>query len=167
MDKKTKVLIVVIVILVVSVAYLLVNRNSANKENPKVNNTESQVEKPNPMQAQVPVDLTDEQKSELKFGADAHTPAELTFHVTGGSFYFTPNEIKVKQGDKVTIIFTNIIGTHNFILEAFNVQTKTINTGESDTIEFIASKKGTFEFYCGVSKGYHRMKGQIGVLVVE
>jgi len=166
--KNTKiVLVAVIIILAISVAYLLATRNAPNEENQKANSADNQTEKPNPMQAQVPADLTDEQKTELKTGADSHAPTALTFHITGGSFYFTPNEIKVKQGDKVKIIFTNILGTHNFILEAFNVFTKTIKDGESDTVEFTADKKGTFEFYCGVGNGYHRMKGQIGVLLVE
>lgn len=170
------VLIGLVVILAIVVVYLLATRGSNNStDNTPANNNQTAEQtpatpataKPNPMEAQIPVALTDEQKAQLKAGADAHQPKELTFNITGGSFYFTPNEIKVKQGDKVKIVFTNILGTHNFILEAFKVQTKTIKDGESDTIEFTADKKGTFEFYCGVGNGYHRMKGQIGVLLVE
>lgn len=119
------------------------------------------------MKPHVPMALTDAQKAQLKMGLDAHSPSELTFDVTGGSFYFTPNEIRVKQGDKVKINFTNAGGMHNLILDAFNVQTKTLKTGESEVISFTANKKGTFEFYCGVGNGYHRMMGQIGALIVE
>lgn len=170
MSKSNKILVGIIVILAIAVVYLSVT-SSGFKLNNKKTETENNISvasnKLDPMKAQIPADLTDEQKSELKAGSDAHAPAELTFHIAGGSFYFTPNEIKVKQGDKVKIIFNNAGGTHNLILDAFNVQTKTINTGESDTIEFTADKKGTFEFYCSFGKGYHRMKGQIGVLLVE
>ncbi len=169
------VLIGIIVILAIVVVYLLATRGSNNSTDntPATNDTAGEAKatpeaaKPNPMEAQIPVALTDEQKAQLKAGSEAHQPKELTFNVTGGSFYFTPNEIKVKQGDKVKIVFTNVLGTHNFILEAFKVATKTIKDGESDTVEFTADKKGTFEFYCGVGNGYHRMKGQIGVLLVE
>jgi len=121
----------------------------------------------NMMTAQVPAELTADQLVQLKAGAADHAPTELTFNVTGGSFYYTPNEITVKQGDKVKIIFTNAGGMHNLTLDAFNVATKTIKTGESDTIEFTADKKGTFEFYCSVGNGYHRQKGQIGVILVQ
>ena len=172
-DNKS-VFIVIIVILAIAVIYLVATRNNSVANEP-VNNktveqapaTDKETAKPNPMEAQIPVDLTDEQKGQLKTGVEAHEPKELTFNVTGGSFYFTPNEIRVKQGDKVKIVFTNVLGTHDFVLEAFNVRTKIIKDGESDTIEFVADKKGAFEYYCSVGKGYHRMKGQIGVLLVE
>jgi plastocyanin len=121
----------------------------------------------NMITAQAPAALTDEQKAQLKAGVDTHTPSELTFNVTGGSFYYTPNEIRVKQGDKVNIVFTNAGGTHNLNLDDFKVATKTIKTGESDVIEFTADKKGAFEFYCSVGNGYHRQQGQTGVLLVE
>lgn len=119
------------------------------------------------MQAQVPASLTANQKSQLQAGKASHKQATLTFDVTGGSFYFTPNELTVKEGDKVKIVFSNAGGMHNFILPAFNVHTKTIKTGEQDTVEFTANKKGTFEFYCSVGGGFHRQSGQIGVLLVE
>ncbi|MCX6793102.1 MAG: cupredoxin domain-containing protein [Candidatus Falkowbacteria bacterium] len=123
--------------------------------------------KGNGMQAVVPAELTADQLVQLKAGVADHKAAELTFNITGGSFYYTPNEIKVKQGDKVKFVFTNSGGMHNLILEAYNVKTKDLKTGESETIEFTASKKGTFEFYCSIGNGYHRQKGQIGVLLVE
>ena len=160
MSKNIKILVSIIVVLLLAIVYLL-SGNGATKNSVTVEG------KMDYMKAQIPAELTNEQKTELKAGVSAHAPTELTFNVTGGSFYYTPNEIRVKQGDKVKIVFTNAGGMHNFTLEAFNVQTKTINTGESDTVEFTANKKGTFEFYCAVGGGYHRMKGQIGVLIVE
>jgi len=123
--------------------------------------------KGNGMQAVVPAELTSDQLAQLKAGAADHATGELTFNITGGSFYFAPNEIRVKQGDKVKIVFTNAGGMHNLILEVYNVKTKDLKTDESDTVEFTADKKGTFEFYCGIGNGYHRQKGQIGVLLVE
>lgn len=168
MNQVNKILIGIIIILSVSVIYLIANRTPA-KETVLSEESKSQLNivKEDFMKAHIPAALTDLQKTELKLGAAAHKLTSLTFDITGGSFYFTPNEIRVKQGDKVKIIFTNVGGMHNLILDEFNVNTKTINTGESDTVEFTADKKGTFEFYCGVGKGYHRMMGQIGVLMVE
>jgi plastocyanin len=166
------VLIVIIAILAIAVIYLVATRGGGNTKAPADNNIAEQTPapeaaKPDPMKAQIPAELTDEQKAQLKAGVEAHEPKEVTFNITAGSFYFTPNEIRVKQGDKVKIVLTNVLGTHDFVLEAFNVRTKITKNGENDAIEFTADKKGAFEFYCSVGNGYHRMKGQIGVLLVE
>jgi nitrosocyanin len=89
----------------------------------------------------------------------------VTIAVRGGSYYFTPNEIKVKKGDTVKVVFTNDGGMHNFLLDAFNVSMDPIKVGESKTLTFVADKTGSFEYYCGVGK--HRQMGQKGILVVE
>jgi plastocyanin len=117
------------------------------------------------MKPVTPPELTDEQKVELKAGEMAHKPKELTFHVNGGNFYFVPNMMKVKKGDRVKIIFENDGGFHNFVLDEFKVKIDPINTGASSTIEFVADKAGTFEYYCSVGK--HREMGQKGQLIVE
>ena len=115
--------------------------------------------------SETPAELTEEQKTELEMGKTKHTAAHLTFHVTGGSFYFTPSEITVQKGDFVKIIFENAGGMHNFILEAFEVATDTIKTGETSTVEFHANESGSFEYYCAV--GNHMKMGQVGKLIVE
>lgn len=175
MDNKNSrpILIWIIVILAVLLIAVLVKQGT-NKNVEKESKTNSMSQEsnnpaatPDYMKPQIPTTLTDDQKTELKAGSADHQATNLTFNVSGGSFFFTPNEIRVKQGDKVKIIFTNVGGTHNFILPDFNVESKTIQTGEADTLEFVADKKGVFEFYCGVGKGYHRQMGQIGVFLVE
>lgn len=85
--------------------------------------------------------------------------------VEGGAFYVKPNEIRVKQGDTVRIVFTNAGGTHNFSIDEFNVKTKTLQTGETEEVEFVANQTGEFEFYCGVAN--HRAQGMKGTLIVE
>lgn len=176
-NKKTQVVLVcVVVVLAIAVIGLLATRRDDNRVPDKFGNSARQDDNRSPkpgegaknmMQAQVPADLTPDQLDQLKAGAADHKASELTFNITGGSFYYAPNEIRVKQGDKVKIVFANAGGMHNLILEAFNVKTKDLKTGESETIEFTADKKGTFEFYCGIGNGYHRQKGQIGVLLVD
>jgi len=56
-------------------------------------------------------------------------------------------------------------GTHDFVIDEFNVATKMTKTGETDTVEFIADKAGVFEYYCSV--GEHRKMGMVGTLTVE
>lgn len=87
------------------------------------------------------------------------------FTIEGKPFSFTPNEIRVKEGDTVRINFRNMEGFHDWTLDEFNVKTKQIQAGEVDTVEFVANKKGTFEFYCSV--GNHRQMGMVGKFLVE
>jgi nitrosocyanin len=87
------------------------------------------------------------------------------FTVEGGMYYFSPKEIRVKVGDTVKVTLTNKEGLHDFVLDEFDVKTKTIKAGETDTVTFVASKAGTFEYYCSV--GTHRAMGMKGNLIVE
>jgi plastocyanin len=85
--------------------------------------------------------------------------------VTGSSFAFDPKEIRVTEGTRVRVVFKNSGGTHDFVLDEFNARTNVLKSGETQTIEFVADKKGTFEYYCSV--GEHRQMGMVGRLVVE
>ena len=99
------------------------------------------------------------------------TPTNVTtgsvkeFIVIGSNFSFTPNTLEVKQGDTVKITFKNANGTHNFKLDEFQVATKQIKSGQSETVEFIADKTGSFEFYCSI--GNHRAIGMKGTLIIK
>lgn len=169
----------IIAVLAIAVVYLMVTRSNGNygyddlgRDNlaPQVESgatAEESAATPNYMEPQPLVALTESQKAQLQAGAEEHETKELVFDVSGGSFYFVPNEIRVKEGDKVKLIFTNLGGTHDLVLPDFGVATKITKTGESDTVEFTADKQGTYEFYCSVGNGYHRQMGQIGVLLVE
>jgi len=85
--------------------------------------------------------------------------------VSASNFSFSPKEMRVKKGEKVKIVLTNIGGTHDLVLDAFNVRTPQIGDGKTATIEFTADKTGTFEYYCSV--GSHRALGMKGNLIVE
>lgn len=88
------------------------------------------------------------------------------FMIEGGSFYFKPNEIRVKVGQKVKVTLSPVGEmTHDFIIDEFNVRTKQIEAGETDIVEFTPDKVGTYEFYCSVGK--HRSMGMVGKLIVE
>lgn len=89
-----------------------------------------------------------------------------TFAVTGTSdFKFSVGEMRVKKGDRVTIVFTNAGGMHDWKVDEFNAATKVLKAGEVETISFVASKTGSFEYYCSV--GNHRAMGMKGTLIVE
>lgn len=87
------------------------------------------------------------------------------FTVEGKPFEFNPKEIKVKKGDTVKITFKNNEGFHSLTIDDYNAGTKQINAGESDTIQFVADKAGSFQYFCAVDS--HKDKGMVGTLVVE
>ncbi len=95
----------------------------------------------------------------------AQTDQVKEFTVVGAAFKFDPSTITVNKGDKVKITFKNGGGTHDLVIDEFNVTTKVIKTGEEDTVEFTADKAGSFEYYCSVED--HRAKGMKGTLIVK
>lgn len=93
------------------------------------------------------------------------TSAEVTINMEAGSFYYKPNTITVKEGTKVKIVFTSVSMMHNFSIDELEVKSPTVKSGNTETFEFVASKKGTYEYYCAI--GSHRANGQVGTLIVE
>ena len=89
----------------------------------------------------------------------------VEFSITGKNFEYSQKEIRVKQGDRVRINFTSESGFHDWVVDAFGVRTEQVLTGASSSVEFVASQKGNFEFYCSV--GNHRGMGMVGNLIVE
>ena len=61
--------------------------------------------------------------------------------------------------------FNPQIVMHNFVIDAFNVKSNTIGSGETTTVSFTPDKTGTFEFYCSI--GSHKQMGMKGNLIVE
>lgn len=92
-------------------------------------------------------------------------PAVKTFDVTGTPFKFEPNEIKVKKGDTVRINFKNMEGFHDLTIADLNIKTKQIQAGQTDTVEFVADRAGTFDMMCSVPT--HADKGMVGKFIVE
>ena len=144
--KKTYTTITVLVVLVLG--FLFIDGKSSKLEAPVVDNTEKVVS------TVVPTTNTRNTISGIK-----------EFTITGSNFSFTPNSIVVKKGDKVKINFKNADGFHDLIIDEFKVATKTIKSGEEESIEFTADKVGSFQYYCSV--GTHRTMGMWGTLKVE
>ncbi len=95
---------------------------------------------------------------------DATAPATKEFTVTNDGMSYTTKGLTVNKGDRVKITYQNTGGTHDFRIEGYNVGTKVIAAGASETFEFVADKSGTFEYYCSV--GEHRANGMKGTLTV-
>ncbi len=87
------------------------------------------------------------------------------FQLIGKNYSFSPLEIRVKKGTKVKVELNVAEGFHDFVVDEFNARTSRAGAGESVTVEFVADKAGTFEYYCSV--GSHRALGMKGKLIVE
>jgi len=65
--------------------------------------------------------------------------------------HFTPDIIRVKQGDTVKLHVTNVEqtkdATHGFAVSYYNIQAS-LDPGEVVNFEFVADKSGVFNFYC-------------------
>ena len=85
--------------------------------------------------------------------------------VEAGSFYFKPNQITVKKGEKVRLTLKSVSMMHDFVVDELGIRTPITTDGNSNTVEFTANTAGRFEYYCSV--GNHRKNGQVGTLVVE
>jgi plastocyanin len=86
--------------------------------------------------------------------------------VEGSNFKFLPATITVNKGDTVKITFKNTGGFHDFVIDEFEgAKTKQIGANSEETIQFVADKAGTFEYYCSV--GNHRGMGMVGKLIVQ
>jgi nitrous-oxide reductase len=76
-----------------------------------------------------------------------------TVHVymTAIRSHFTPDIIRVKQGDKVQIHLTSLEqahdATHGFALDSHNINIS-LEPGEHSDISFVADKPGVFPMYC-------------------
>ena len=94
--------------------------------------------------------------------ATQSSPVQIT--IEGSKFAFVPSTFSVKKGQTVKITFKNVDGFHDLRIDEFKAFTKQIQGGASDSIEFVADKTGTFEYYCSV--GNHRAQGMVGTLTV-
>ena len=75
----------------------------------------------------------------------------VTIYMTANRSHFTPEHVKVKQGDHVIWRITNIERSedaiHGFALPGYNVNLS-LEPGETATFEFVARNAGTFTWYC-------------------
>jgi nitrous-oxide reductase len=65
--------------------------------------------------------------------------------------HYTPDVVRVKEGDKVIFNWTNVEtardATHGFGLHGYNINLS-IDPGATEHAEFVATKAGVYPFYC-------------------
>ena len=77
------------------------------------------------------------------------------------SFTFSPDQIVVNQGDKVTLHFIGVQGAHH-VISVEGVDTFELMRGQIHTVSFVASNPGTITYICHVH--LPNMVGQVLVL---
>ena len=77
------------------------------------------------------------------------------------SFTFSPSQIVVNQGDKVTLHFIGVQGAHHLVT-VDGIGTFELKRGQINTVSFVASNPGIINYVCHVH--LPNMVGQILVL---
>ena len=69
--------------------------------------------------------------------------------------------LQVHEGYNVTIFFENTdnMMVHDFVIPEFGIQTKLLEPGEYEKIEFEATKSGEFDYFCSIHSD--QMNGSI------
>ena len=119
-----------------------------------------------PMEETIPTTIVtpqDQVESPITDSMTSDTVKE--FNLAGSNFKFSLTEIRVKRGDTVRINLTADQGFHDWAVDEFNARTQQVGSGATSTVEFVADKVGSFEYYCSV--GEHRQLGMVGTLIVE
>ena len=86
---------------------------------------------------------------------------EIEMRVLENKWQWSPDNIKVKAGDRVILRIYNEDGyDHGFALEVFGINKRLFPKRET-IIDFVASKIGTFNFYCSVpcGEGHYQQTG--------
>ena len=84
------------------------------------------------------------------------------FNITAKQFGFEPDIITVNKGNAVKLKITSIDVTHGFSINEYNIR-ETLEPGKTITVEFVADKSGTFQFFCSVYCGikHAEMRGKL------
>ncbi len=92
-------------------------------------------------------------------------PVARTIAVTAKRFEFSPSVITVRMGDSVTLSLRTADVAHGFNCPGLGLRAA-ISPGKTATVSFIATKAGTFPFFCDVfcGEGHEDMTGTIAIL---
>ncbi len=100
-------------------------------------------------------------------GGEIHSGSVSTgevkeFDMIAKQWEFEPSVIEVNLGDRVDIHVKSVDVAHGFNLPEFGVSER-LEPGEVVHVEFVADKRGTFQFICHVpcGQGHSSMNGQL------
>jgi len=80
------------------------------------------------------------------------TPQERTFRIEARQFAYSPSEIEVHPGDRVTIQLLSTDVVHGLYIDGYGISVEA-DPGQSAALTFIANKTGSFRLRCNVTCG--------------
>jgi len=80
------------------------------------------------------------------------SPQERTFEIDARQYAYSPSELRVSQGDTVTIRLVSADVVHGLYVDGYNVSVEA-DPGQTATLTFTADKAGSFRFRCNVTCG--------------
>lgn len=80
------------------------------------------------------------------------TSQERTFRIEAEQFAYSPSEVRVNPGDRVTIELVSTDVVHGLYIDGYGVSVEA-DPGQTTTISFVADKPGSFRFRCNVTCG--------------
>lgn len=95
----------------------------------------------------------------------AVAPTVREISVTASQFQFSPNPIRVQLGETVRLRVTSSDVTHGLSIPDLGID-QVIPAGQATTIEFQATRRGSFPFACSVACGVGHANMR-GLLIVE
>jgi cytochrome c oxidase subunit 2 len=95
----------------------------------------------------------------------AENHAEQVIKITAKKFEYSPNKIRIKRGVPVILEFTSLDRVHGFTVPGLGGIHATIEPGKVTRVRILATKSGTYEFYCDIfcGDGHEDMTGTIVV----
>ena len=79
-------------------------------------------------------------------------PKERTFRIDARQFAYSPSELNVNAGDKVTIQLVSTDVVHGLYVDGYDISVEA-DPGQTKTLTFTANKPGSFRFRCNVTCG--------------
>ena len=79
-------------------------------------------------------------------------PVERDYRIEASQYAYTPGEINVNPGDKVTIHLVSTDVVHGLYVDGYNISVDA-DPGQTATLTFVADKPGSFRLRCNVTCG--------------
>lgn len=79
-------------------------------------------------------------------------PQERIFRIDARQFSYSPSDLKVNPGDRVTIQLISNDVVHGLYVDGYDISVEA-DPGQTATLRFVATKTGSFRFRCNVTCG--------------
>ena len=79
-------------------------------------------------------------------------PRERSFRIEAKQFAYSPSELAVNPGDRVTIQLVSTDVVHGLYIDGYDLSVEA-DPGQTATLTFFADQSGSFRFRCNVTCG--------------